>query len=587
MLSSGSNLALLEHADLIRRLLELDEAYQFKHNLIQESAYASLLRNDRRTLHRAAAQALESTYAHELDANAALLAKHYAEAGDEEKTYRYARRAGDAARRLSAFDEALMQYDTAALLASRLPVPTAEFVELHQARGRTLELMSQYEEAKAAYRALYDIGTRRNEPQIVIGALLPLATLQTFPNETQNLPTALAANQEALQLARESGDASCETRALWNMVLYSYFAGHIAEAVRYGQEGLVIADRYGLREMRAYILNDMSRALISHNSVTEALEALAQARVIWMETENLPMLADNLASTSEMLFVGGDMEGFERFYNEAIELCQTIGNVWNLTYAEGSRLQSSANQGDFNDVVTRGARVKELARTSGFVVSTAIVNVVQAIMIGELGMPKRAIEFLDQQARISSFHLMEPWRLGTLAHLNIMLGNLDKAAQDLAQARTDLAPDDISNYGPIYIALCGGELALARGDFAGAVGETEPGLERLRAARVRYLYPEMLFTKARGHIGLEEWDTAARALDEAVQVAESMGNRQGLWQILATRAELETARGNMEAAQAARHAARRHVEWIVEHSPAEYHASFLARPLVKYVYGTD
>ncbi len=42
-------LARLEGADLIRRLHELERTYQFKRNLIQESAYASLLRNDRRT----------------------------------------------------------------------------------------------------------------------------------------------------------------------------------------------------------------------------------------------------------------------------------------------------------------------------------------------------------------------------------------------------------------------------------------------------------------------------------------------------------------------------------------------------------
>ena len=47
-----------------------------------------------------------------------------------------------------------MQDDTAALLASRLPISTTDFVALHQARGRTLELMGQYDEAKEAYRSI-------------------------------------------------------------------------------------------------------------------------------------------------------------------------------------------------------------------------------------------------------------------------------------------------------------------------------------------------------------------------------------------------------------------------------------------------
>ena len=289
------------------------------------------------------------------------------------------------------------------------------------------------------------------------------------------------------------------------MVLYSYFSGHIKDTIRYGEEGLAIADRHGLREMRAYILNDMSRALISDASVKDALHALAQARVIWIEMQNLPMLADNLASTTEMSFVGGDMKAFDRFYHETVEWCQTIGNVWNLAYVEGSRLQSSANEGNFNDVLSRGIRVTELAQQSGFVVSIAIVQVIQAIIMGELGMPARGIAVLESEARSVAFRLMEPWRHGTLAHLHIKSGNLEKASHYLEQARTNLSPDDISNYGPIFIALCGSELALARGQYADALRESGEGLRRLRHSGVRYMYPDMLLMHARGHMGLQEW----------------------------------------------------------------------------------
>ncbi len=177
MLTLTAPLTQLERADLIRRLRELEEAYQFKHNLIQESAYMSLLKSDRRALHRSCAEALERAYPNELDELAALLAKHFAEAGDEEKTFAYARRAGDAAMRVSAHAEALMHYDTATLLAARLPLATKDLIQLHQQRGRALELMGRFDDAVEAYRALYALGQTRGDAHIELGALLSLGTL--------------------------------------------------------------------------------------------------------------------------------------------------------------------------------------------------------------------------------------------------------------------------------------------------------------------------------------------------------------------------------------------------------------------------
>lgn len=583
--TSNASLAQLERADLIRRLVELDESYQFKHSLIQESTYASLLRSDRRTLHLAAAQALEHTYADELDANAALLAKHYAEAGDEGKTYLYARRAGDAASRLSAYPEALMQYDTAALLASRLPIPTADFVALHQARGRTLEDMGEHNQAREAYRALYELGRKRHDPQIEIGALLPLATVQLYPNETQNLDAALEANQEALRLALASADAASETRALWNMVLYAFFSGHVRDAIRYGNEGLAIADKHGLTELRAYILNDMSRALVSVTSVTDALRTLSQARAIWVEKQNLRMLADNLATTCELSFISGDLEAFERFYQEAVALCHTIGNAWNLSYVEGTRLQLKAYQGDFETFVHGIDHVKKLGLASGFGVSIAIGNVLEAMMMGELGAPARGLAHLERAASLQSFQIMDSWRFGMQAHFHTLLGDPVAARQDLARARAGLLPDDISNYGPIFITLCSAELELAVGNSAGAAEEIAAMIPRLRASDVIYLLPELLTLHARALLELEQWDAADENLRDAETVARSMQDRPGLWQILAYRAKLETARGHPETAHAARTQARELIEWIAAHTPQEYRSTFFARPLVQEVYG--
>jgi predicted ATPase len=101
-----AQLAQLEAADLVRRAVDVDRGYQFKHALTQDSAYASLLKSQRTELHRRTAQAVEELYPEQLDEFAALLARHYSQAGD-------------AAMRVYASAEAVVHYTRALEVAKR------------------------------------------------------------------------------------------------------------------------------------------------------------------------------------------------------------------------------------------------------------------------------------------------------------------------------------------------------------------------------------------------------------------------------------------------------------------------------------
>lgn len=111
----------IEQADLIRRIPEEEVAFLFKHALVQDTAYSSLLKQERKHFHRDVAETLERLYGVRLDDFAALLTQHFAEAGDDAKTIEYAIRAGDAAARLSAPTEARTHYAHALEALARLP----------------------------------------------------------------------------------------------------------------------------------------------------------------------------------------------------------------------------------------------------------------------------------------------------------------------------------------------------------------------------------------------------------------------------------------------------------------------------------
>jgi predicted ATPase len=64
-------------------------SYQFKHALVQDTAYSTLLRGPRQALHERLAAALENRLRETGDGEPEILAHHFAEAGQPERAASY------------------------------------------------------------------------------------------------------------------------------------------------------------------------------------------------------------------------------------------------------------------------------------------------------------------------------------------------------------------------------------------------------------------------------------------------------------------------------------------------------------------
>jgi class 3 adenylate cyclase/predicted ATPase len=117
--------------------------YMFKHALIQDAAYASLLRSTRQQVHQQVAQLLETRFPEVVEAQPELVAQHYTAAGCTEQAVPYWQRAGQQARERSAHVEAISHLTTGIELLQTLP-ETPEHLQqalaLHIALGAALQI---------------------------------------------------------------------------------------------------------------------------------------------------------------------------------------------------------------------------------------------------------------------------------------------------------------------------------------------------------------------------------------------------------------------------------------------------------------
>jgi tetratricopeptide (TPR) repeat protein len=154
----------LVRAELVfRRGVPPNAQYTFKHALVQDVAYASLLRTNRQQLHARIARAYETRFPEVIHAQPELVARHLTEAGRSEAAVEYWQRAGDLAMARSGNAEAIHHFSVALDLLSKLgekPDHAAKELELCVKLGPVLVMVKGpgSPEVEAIYRravALY------------------------------------------------------------------------------------------------------------------------------------------------------------------------------------------------------------------------------------------------------------------------------------------------------------------------------------------------------------------------------------------------------------------------------------------------
>jgi class 3 adenylate cyclase/tetratricopeptide (TPR) repeat protein len=97
--------------------------YIFKHALVQDAAYASMLNRRRRDLHRRIAETIVERFPAQMEQSPSQLARHFEAAGDLVEAATYSYRAGSRLQNMSANHEAIAHYEHAIALIASLPEP--------------------------------------------------------------------------------------------------------------------------------------------------------------------------------------------------------------------------------------------------------------------------------------------------------------------------------------------------------------------------------------------------------------------------------------------------------------------------------
>jgi len=584
MFSTKKQLTHLETVGLIKLVQAHPELeYLFRHNLVQEVAYNSLLIEDRKKLHRKVGEAIEESYPDRLEEFAAVLGNHFEIAGDEQRALKYFTLAGDTDFAIYANAEAVSHYTRALKILPTCEVSSEELIHLYTNLGRALELNSQYDLALAKYEEMEALAQTQDDRPMALAALAARITVYTTPTEFFDPAQGEALAEQALRLTRELGDQTTEAKLLWTLLRLHIFTDKMSEAIDYGERSLALARELNLREQMAFTLTDLaSQCYLLSGRLDQAKVALHEARDIWRELDNLPMLANSLSTLCAISVFAGEYEQALPFSQEAYQISESIGNRWGQSHSRYKVGYAFWELGQPEQAIAMMEDSLHLSEVSGFIFPQAITRVDLALLYGELGAIERGMETVRMALVVTETKVpfVHGLAMAALTHLHLLNGNLTEAEAVLDQSKEALTMEGYPAFS-MSIHVTDGELALRQGDYERAVTMTDAVLAELHQFGMRSYIPTVLYIQAQALLGQGQNEAALKRLREAHAEAEAIGSRRMLWQILFALSKLET---DPTEAETLRQQAREIVEYITDHiDQDDLRRSFLNLPDVRAV----
>lgn len=395
----------LVQAGLIRqRDIPPDSSYTFKHGLVQEAAYQSLLKGKRELYHKRIAQVFTEQFPEEGESHPELLAHHFTEAGMSEEAIFHWRRAGAKAMQSSAHMEAITHINKGLKLIKALPEGQCaeQELDLQTTLGQVLMAIKGYaaSEVEQAHRRARELCQNMSDTKRLFPVLIGLWVFYTTRGE---FSTARKLGEQCLALAERANDPRLLLKAHDGLGATLLFIGEPTLARKHLEQGYAF---YDARKRHAPpLVQDAGVDCLSY-----------EARALW--------------------FLGYPDQALQKTH-EAFSLAQELDHPFSLAFAfqfAGSFYQLRR---DAQTALENSEASIVISNEQGFPLPLAWATTLRGWALAELGQQEEGISEIRRGLdawRDMGARLMVPYFLSLLAEALGQAGKTEDAVLVLNEA---------------------------------------------------------------------------------------------------------------------------------------------------------
>jgi TOMM system kinase/cyclase fusion protein len=345
---------LVEAEFLYQRGLPPHATYLFKHALIQEAAYQSLLRSTRRQYHQRIAQVLEERFPEVATTEPEVLARHYAAANLKRKALDYAHKAGITALQRSANAEAI-QHTTGAL-------QWLDGVEDDQERARV---------------------------ELTLNGILTPALMAS---QGYGAPALEVTTRRSLALIDTLGDDPHVFPTLWALTAYHHVRSHRRQACTLAQRYVEMAERAGDTSQLVAALPVLAQCVWLEGHFEAAKALLERAIGLYDPAAHrdhavrygMDALAYSRMTLSQVLWVMGYADQAQEQASMAVTHAKALPHANTIAMALLYVMRLHTHQGEREQVIEAGNEVQAHCERYGLVFTQPLARLMSAWALGDV-----------------------------------------------------------------------------------------------------------------------------------------------------------------------------------------------------------
>jgi len=403
-------LAKLVEAELLyQRGIPPQARYIFKHALIQDTAYQSLLKSKRQLYHQKITQILEEKFPDTAETQPELLAHHHTEAGLVEQAIPYLKSAGQRARERSANIEAIS----------------------HLTKG--LELLNNLPESPERIQMELDLQTS-------LGPSL-MATMGWAVPEVQKAYT------RALELCEQVGETAQILPVLWGLFAYNLLQTEFQTALELGGRYLSSARDQGDSDVLVvaglmlgisyFHIGDFT---LGHKHLNQSLNLYdpEQHHYLTFFTGYDPHVACHSYLAHTLWMLGYPDQAINRSH-ETITLAKDLSHPFSLAFALDYISMLHQFRSETNAALRHAEAAISICTEHGFEYYSAWATFIQGWAMAEKGSIEEGIMQMQHglaNLRATGAELRRPYYLGFLAEAYSKAGQIDQGLKLLDEALT-------------------------------------------------------------------------------------------------------------------------------------------------------
>jgi len=514
----------LQRRELIReRSRQTQRMFIFKHAMTQESAYESVLRGDRREMHRSIAEFLEANRPDHISD----IARHFVTANETERALPYLVLAANSSAKAYATDEAIITYKQACEIVEQRGADADPTLarQVYEGLGGALSFSNQIEEAVKTYEMMRETAELLGATEMGVSAMNKMALI--YGARQGELQRAVEALEQAEREAIFCGDVQGQAERHMTNCFIQTTLGEFDQAYESLQTAARIGREIDDLEARLFGLTHIANTLIYMGRFEESYEVANEALELAIETGHKVWEAELKASAMSFYhLVNGDFEKSYKLAKEGANIGSRIGAGQGEAAGRMVQMLIARMQGRYDEALEVGGQALSISQASGLTyIEAAVAALLGAV---ELDINPERVNATAQLHQLSLEAIEKPLgsAMGAMAWAEVgfcalNLGNPEEANKNFDNGLNISTATKILAKPQLLMGK--GMLKMMDGDIPGALGIIDEVQEFADSIGMKHYAPFFGLMRGMMHGAAGDPESALDSLTESKSLALKLG----------------------------------------------------------------